>query len=124
MQDQSTPQDASHASAARERLAEAIEWELEKLREARPALESRLDRASGLLVTQVSCPPRSRPVRVRVHGEKAWFLVNSLASAGAVYSVDPANWRCSCPDFNRRNQACKHVLAAYVLKRVAQGARA
>jgi hypothetical protein len=105
-------------------MAAAVEREIERLRELRPALESRLDRASGLLVTQVSCPPRSRPVRVRVHGEKAWFLVNSLASAGAVYSVDPANWRCSCPDFNRRNQACKHVLAAYVLKRVAQGARA
>jgi hypothetical protein len=62
-------------------------------------------------------------VRVRVHGEKAQFLVSSLTSAGTVYSVDPADWRCSCPDFNRRDQACKHVQAAYVLKRVAQGAR-
>ncbi len=107
----------------REKIAEAVERELTLLREARPHLESRIDRAAGLLVVQLSSPPRTRPIRVRVRKDgKRVFLVDSLSSGGAVYEVDPAAWSCSCPDHHRRDQACKHVVSSYVLKRAAREA--
>jgi len=109
--------------AARDRIAEAVEQEIERLRELRPYLESRIDRASSILVVQLSSRPRARPVWVRVQGNRKRFLVSSLSEAGAVYVVDPEDWSCSCPDYRRRDQACKHALAAYVLKRVARGPR-
>ncbi len=109
----------------REQIAEAIEEEIARLREARPALSSRLDRAAGLLVSQLSCPPRMRPVRVRIgaSGRAFRFLVRSSSSAGATYSVDPASWQCSCPDAHRRGKGCKHSLSCWVLYRVAREAR-
>jgi hypothetical protein len=61
-------------------------------------------------------------VRVSSAGERARFLVNSLNHAGAVYEVHPEQWSCSCPDYHRRDAPCKHVLASYVLKRVAREA--
>jgi SWIM zinc finger len=108
------------AATNRERIAEAVETELERLREARPALESRIDRASSILLLQLASPPRTRPVRVRIHGDEVRFLVSSSSAAGAVYAVDAKNWVCSCPDFHRRNVACKHVLASWVLKQAAR----
>lgn len=119
----SSPARTTHPALAKELLAERVEEELHRLREARPHLDDRIDRASSILVVQLSSRPRTRPVRVRIHGRKARFLVSSLTSAGEVYVVDPDDWRCSCPDFNRRNQACKHVLASYILRRVARGSR-
>src|SRR4051812_44801452 len=69
-------QDARTA-ANRERIAEAVEEELERLRKLKPGLESRIDRASGILLLQLASPPRTRPVRVRIHGGEARFLVSS-----------------------------------------------
>jgi hypothetical protein len=31
--------------------------------------------------------------------------------------VDPAAWSCDCPDHRRRQAACKHALACWVLER-------
>jgi hypothetical protein len=109
----------TRASSNRERIVEAVEAELERLRQARPALESRIDRASNILLLQLASSPRTRPVKVRIRGDEVRFLVRSSSSAGAVYAVDAKNWACSCPDFHRRNVACKHVLAAWCLKRAA-----
>jgi hypothetical protein len=114
---------AARAASNRERIVEAVEAELERLREARPALESRIDRASSILLLQLASPPRTRPVKVRIHGDNVRFLVSSSSAAGAVYAVDGRTWACSCPDFHRRNGACKHVIAAWVLKRAARTRR-
>ncbi len=96
-------------------LAEAVEHELDRLRAARPALASRISRAENILVTHLSCK-RQRLIRVRigVNGQ-ARFLVNG--SGGAVYSVDPEGWQCSCPDAHRRGKGCKHALACWTLWR-------
>lgn len=101
-------------------IADRIEEELGKLRRKRPALETRIDRASHILVTHLSCP-RSHVIRVRVGSNgHATFLVNG--SGGAVYVVDAASWQCSCPDHHRRGGICKHGIACYVLHRSAQPA--
>jgi SWIM zinc finger len=100
----------------KERLADAVEEALARLREARPHLESRLDRAATYLVVHMSSSTRTRPIKVRVRKNgRPVFLVTSLTSGGAVYEVNPADWSCSCPDFHRRGSACKHALAAWIL---------
>ncbi len=99
-------------------IAGAVEETLARLKEARPHLETRLDRAAGLLVMQLSSRPRSRPIKCRIRrGGKRVLLVASLTSGGITYEVDPQAWSCSCPDFHRRGSACKHVLAAWTLER-------
>jgi hypothetical protein len=40
----------------RDRIAQAIEAEIERIREARPHLSSRLDRASNLILLQLASP--------------------------------------------------------------------
>ncbi|MDP9481485.1 MAG: SWIM zinc finger domain-containing protein [Actinomycetota bacterium] len=100
-------------------LAGRIEQELERLRAKRPGLSSRIDRAANLLVTHLACP-RQRPIRVRVRQGRPRFLVNG--SGGAVYSVDPSDWSCSCPDYHRRDATCKHAIACYVLMRASRPA--
>jgi hypothetical protein len=112
---------AARASSNRERIVEAVEEELARLREKRPGLASRLDRAGHLLVVHLS-DPRSGTIRVRVGSDgRPRFVVRSLTSAG-VYVVDPRDsWRCSCPDHHRRDAACKHALACWCLKRAADG---
>ena len=114
MSERSIPHDA-RASSNRERIVEAVEEELARLREKRPGLASRLDRAGHLLVVHLS-DPRSGTIRVRVGSDGCpRFVVRSLASAG-VYVVDPRDsWRCSCPDHHRRDAACKHSLACWCL---------
>jgi hypothetical protein len=107
-----------------ERLAERAEEEISRLKELRPALSSRIDRAASILVMHLSSPRRSRTMRVRVGAVGPRFLVasGSASSAGAVYVVDPRTWACSCPDYHRRNGgACKHTIACYVLWRCASG---
>jgi len=96
-----------------------IELELARLREKRPALSDRIDRATNLLVVHLSCP-RQRVIRVRVHDGGARFLVASQGSGGAVYGVDRADWTCSCPDHHRRDRICKHGLACYILWRASR----
>ena len=101
-------------------LAERFEEELARLRQARPALSDRLDRASNILVCHLSSPPRSRPLRCRIRkGGRRVMLVSSLTSAGVVYEVDPRDWSCSCPDYSRRGTGCKHALSGWILMRAA-----
>ena len=96
-----------------ERIAEAVERELERVRAARPHLAGRVDRAGNILVTHLSCR-RQRLIRVRVGRDgRARFLVSG--SKGAVYVVDPADWSCTCPDHHRRGAGCKHALACWAL---------
>jgi hypothetical protein len=100
-----------------EGIAEQVEAEFVRLRVARPALASRIDRAENLLVSHLSCR-RTRMVRVRVSSatdNKARFLVQG--SGGAVYVVDPASWQCSCPDAHRRSKGCKHSILCWALWR-------
>src|SRR5215207_6384852 len=65
-----TPDGASD----RDRIAQAVEKEIERLRKLRPELDSRIDRAASILVMQLSSHPRFRPVRVRVQGVRVRFL--------------------------------------------------
>ena len=103
-----------------ERIAERVEQELARLRQMRPALQTRIDRASTILVVHLS-NPRSGMIRVPVGADRRpRFLVSSASSGGVVYSVDPCTWECSCPDYHRRNGgACKHSIAAWVLYKIA-----
>lgn len=131
MIENSVPERNARASAQnarafwnRERVSEAIEEELARLREKRPGLASRIDRAAHLLVTHLS-DRRSGMIRVRVGSDRRpRFLVRSLTSGG-IYVVDPAEagWSCSCPDYHRRNAPCKHLVAAWCLKSVDRRAR-
>ncbi len=99
-------------------IADRVEQEIAHLREKRPHLEDRIDRASHILVVHLSCP-RSRMIRVRIVANgRSKFLVNG--SGGNVYTVDPETWSCSCPDHHRRNMVCKHGLSCYVLNRAAR----
>jgi SWIM zinc finger len=110
----------ARAFANRERISEAVEDELAWLREKRPGLVSRIDRASHLLVVHLS-DPRSGMIRVRIDAKRRCrFLVRSLTSGG-IYVVDPAEagWSCSCPDYHRRSAPCKHLVATWCLKRAA-----
>jgi hypothetical protein len=106
----------------RDRIAQAVEREIERLRKLRPALDSRIDRAASILVMQLSSNPRSRPVRVRISKDgTAKFLVDSATVGGGVYVVDPKRWECNCPDAHRRSEkGCKHSITCYVLERVAR----
>ena len=97
-----------------ERIAEAVERELARVRAARPSLSSRIARAENMLVTHLSCR-RQRVIRVRVSGGRPRFLVSG--SKGAVYVVDPRSWECSCPDHHRRGAVCKHSIACWALWR-------
>jgi SWIM zinc finger len=116
--DPSVPQEAARAAFLKEALSLRIEEELARLYTARPELSDRIDRASSLVVRQLASPPRLRCIRVRVGRAGARFLVDSSTTPGATYVVDPNRWRCSCPDHHRRNAACKHSLAAWLLWKV------
>lgn len=54
---------ASKNADRRALLAERVEAEIERIREARPHLSSRLDRASNLLLLQLASPLASGPLR-------------------------------------------------------------
>ncbi len=97
-------------------LADAVEETLARLRAARPHLEGRLDRAATIVVVHLSSAARTRPIRCRIRKNgKRVFLVTSLSAGGAVYEVDAQDYSCSCPDFHRRDAACKHGIAAWIL---------
>lgn len=115
--DPSVPQEAARAAFLKEALSLRIEEELARLHRARPKLSDRIDRASSLVVRQLSSPPRLRCIRVRVGRAGARFLVDSSTTPGATYVVDQHHLECSCPD-HRREVACKHSLAAWLLWKV------
>ncbi len=98
-------------------VAERIEREVARLKEARPELVGRIDRAVTILVVHLSSPPSSRPLRCRVRRDgRAVLLVSSLSATGAVYLVEPGTWQCSCPDYHRGSRGvCKHGLAGGIL---------
>ena len=97
-------------------LVDAVERVLARLREARPHLEGRLDRATTILTVHLSTSARTRPIKCRIRsGGRRVYLVASLSSRGAVYEVSPADWRCSCRDFFRNGPGCKHSLGCFVL---------
>lgn len=100
-------------------ILEKIEFELNRLREKRPALAQRIFKAGNILVTHLSCP-RQKMIRARVRKGRVRFLVRG--SDGTVYVVEPETWGCSCPDAHRRGQGCKHSLAVYVLLRASRPA--
>lgn len=120
--DVSLAQAAAHLKPTPQPLevyAETIEKELARLAEARPHLSDRIGRAAQLVVVQLSSSPRNRPIRCRIRkGGRCVVLVESLTSRGVVYEINPATWRCSCPDAHRRDDApCKHSLAGWVVYR-------
>lgn len=101
-------------------IAEAVENVLARLRDARPHLESRLDRAATIVVVHLSSAARTRPIRCRIRKNgKRVYLVASLSAGGAVYEVNPTDYSCSCPDYHRRGAACKHGIAAWIVANAA-----
>lgn len=112
------PARASTPTPPRDLIAERVEEELARLREARPHLIGRIDRAATIVVVHLSSASRNRPIRCRVRrGGHRVMLVSSLSSGGVTYEVDTTSWSCSCPDARRRGGACKHSLAGWVLYR-------
>ena len=102
-------------------MLDRIEEEIHRLRETRPALSDRIDRATHILVTHLACP-RQRPIRVRVRDGRTRFLVTG--SGGAIYVVEPRSWSCTCPDYHRNGfGACKHGIACYLLYRASKPPR-
>ena len=120
MQDHDTaPPQTARAADPKQACSLSIEEELFRLYRARPELADRIDRASSLVVRQLSSPPRLSCIRVRVGRSGARFLVDSSTTPGAIYTVDPRRgFRCSCPDAISRGPGCKHSLAAWLLWRV------
>jgi len=113
------PRTTNPPSLDKQALADAVEDVLGRLREARPQLEGRLDRATTILVVQLSSSSRTRPIRCRIRrGGRRVYLVDSMTSPGVVYSVDPASWGCTCRDFFRNGLGCKHALSAFTLASV------
>lgn len=95
-----------------------IEQEIARLKAARPALASRVERAEQIVTMQASLANGSRPVRVRVHADGSRsYTVRSGSKLRKVYTVNPAIWSCSCPDHRRRAAACKHAVACWLLER-------
>jgi hypothetical protein len=99
-----------------ELIAEAVENVLGRLKDARPRLGSRVDRAATYLTVQLSTSARTRPIKCRIRkGGRRVYLVSILTSGGVTYEVNPADWSCSCPDHLRHGPGCKHGLGCWVL---------
>ncbi len=110
---------SAHPSTYRiEEIAQRAEAELERLRQARPALASRIDRAEGIVCRQLGSPNGYRPIRIVIHpaGDHS-YVVRSDGKLARSYTVDPHAWGCDCPDHRRRRAACKHAIACWILRR-------
>ncbi len=102
----------------RESITQVVE-ELERIKEARPSLASRVERAEHIICTQLSVSNGSRPVRVRLHADGTHrYFVRSGSKLQLEYTVNPMKWTCDCPDHSKRNAACKHVIACFTLERL------
>jgi uncharacterized Zn finger protein len=101
-----------------QRVTQIVE-ELDRIKEARPGLASRVERAEHIIVTQLSTSNGSRPVRVRLGADGAHkYFVRSGSKLQLEYTIDPMTWTCDCPDHARRNAACKHVVVCFALERL------
>jgi uncharacterized Zn finger protein len=78
-----------------------------------PELDSRLDRAETLV--------RLGAVRPFLHAP-GHYLVHD-AEMHVVIARARGPWSCSCPDYTRRRDWCKHGLAAALVRRLGEGAR-
>ncbi len=98
-----------------QRITQVVE-ELERIKEARPSLASRVERAEHIIVTQMSVSNGSRPVRVRLlAGGAHQYRVRSGSKLQHEYTINPMSWTCDCPDHAKRGAACKHVIACFAL---------
>jgi hypothetical protein len=98
------------------RIQEIVE-ELDRIKEARPSLASRVERAEHIITTQLSVSNGSRPVRVRLlAGGAHEYRVRSGSKLQREYVIDPMTWTCTCPDHAKRSAACKHVIACFTLE--------
>jgi hypothetical protein len=121
--DHSLAQPAPRPPTPRKSIAECVE-EIERVKEKRPHLGAKLKRAEHIITAHLAGRPRTQIVRARLDAAgRCRFLVRSLTSPGAVYTVCPDRWSCSCPDSIRTSVACKHVLACWLLWQVAQPSR-
>jgi hypothetical protein len=122
--DHSLAQPVPAPPTPREGIAERIDEEIERLRQKRPHLEAKVKRAEHIITAHLAGRPRTQIVRARLNAAgRCRFLVRSLTSPGAVYTVCPDRWSCSCPAYHRTSACCKHILTCWVLWRVAQPSR-
>jgi hypothetical protein len=80
-----------------------------------PELRDRLARAQALV--QAGAVTRGE------YSERVWW-VRSQSQARRAYAVverEHGAWVCSCPDHQRRQDWCKHALAAAIVRRLASG---
>ncbi len=100
------------------RITRIVE-ELDRIKEARPSLASRVERAEHIIVTQLSTSNGSRPVRVRLGADGTHkYFVRSGSKLQREYTIDPLSWTCTCPDHAKRSAACKHVIVCFTLERL------
>ncbi len=82
-----------------------------------PELHARLDRAAALV--------QAGAVEPSLTGIPLWYVRSQTARDGHYYVVterERGPWHCTCPDFERRANWCKHALAAAISKRIGEGA--
>jgi hypothetical protein len=100
------------------RVTQVVE-ELERIKEARPSLASRVERAEHIICVQMSVSNGSRPVRVRLHADGTHqYRVRSGSKLQREYTINPLSWTCDCPDHAKRGAVCKHVIACFALERL------
>lgn len=99
-------------------LASRAAVELLRVISERPHLARRCEKAAEILADHAR-HRGARIIRAQVRGGK---LVGYLVSGSRrqVYRIEASGkWRCSCPDYHRRDAVCKHGLAAWALHRAA-----
>ncbi len=73
-----------------EQIAAKAEAELERLRAARPALASRIDKAESIVCRQLGSLNGYRPIRVTIHPAGGYsYRVLSDGKLGRSYTVEP-----------------------------------
>lgn len=104
-----------HAPLSAQRITPAVSLAtvqrlVERGKQAHPDLATRMDKAAALLVTRsIECGESGR----------VWY-VQSERHPDTEYPVTPRRrgpWRCTCADFARRHDWCKHGLAVALLQR-------
>lgn len=98
-------------------LAQATERVLEILREARPEMGGRIEKAENLLVTQISVSNGVCPIRATIHADGGRsYTVRSGSKLERSYTVDPTDWTDDCP----ATKTCYHVIACWTLEQVGE----